>query len=42
MSNIAVEERCEVSFSAGKLMGIILNEEILGGLMIKIWGVNLF
>ena len=28
MSNIAVKERCEVSFSAGKLMGIILNEEI--------------
>ena len=28
MSNIAVEERCEVSFSTGKLMGIILNEEI--------------
>lgn len=28
MSNIAVEEGCEVSFSTGKLMGIILNEEI--------------
>lgn len=28
MSNIAVEERCEVSFSIGKLMGIILNGEI--------------
>lgn len=28
MSNIAVENICEISFSKGKLMGIILNKEV--------------
>lgn len=29
MSNIVIEDRCEISFSKGKLMGIVLNEEII-------------